>query len=381
MKSNQKILVILFILLMFITVGELGYLVYFKTQTKEHLSETNEILISEPNDSISKKEKNKLIKCPEGFVLVPGDSAYKTSDFCVMKYEAKCDINNDGLGDSPKKGATWNYLKNPCQKIVSSAEGLPITNISLTDPVTDENQDITKSSAKRHCEVSGWHLLTNDEYMTIAKNIIESSQNWCDPMIPDKCGLEIGKGIVPSGHSNEKPDKALPASIDDDNSCYLTGDSTDGCKSSGSQKRTFTLKNKEVIWDIAGNVWEMVDLVINVENQPSAKNASEIRTGWGWSEFYPTKDPNAWYLFDYGVLRPSDLTVSGIWWTSDLGIGKISHNSRPNVTGKVALIRGGSWNTVSNAGIFTTALVMGPYDNSLDINSAVGFRCAIKPSM
>ncbi len=382
MKYTQTIFITLFVLLMLITVGELGYLVYFKTQNRDYREKADEILISEPNPSFIKKEESKAAKCPAGFILVPGDSSYKTVDFCVMKYEAKCDFNGDGFGDSPSKGESWNNLKKPCPKIVSSAEGLPITNISLTDSISKlKNDESTEASAKKYCEGSGWHLLTNDEYMTIAKNIVESDKNWCNPQVPDKCGLEIGKGVVPSGHSNDKPDKALPASIDDNDSCYLTGDATDGCRSNGAQKRTFVLKNNEIIWDIVGNVWEMVDLVINVENQPSAKNAFELRTGWGWSEFYPTDDPNEWFLFDYGSLKPSDLTVSGTNWTSALGIGKISHNSRPNVTGKVALIRGGSWTSISNAGIFTTALIMGPYDNLLNINNTTGFRCAVKPSI
>src|SRR5665647_1062811 len=42
--------------------------------------------------------------CPTGFIVVPGSSTYGTSDFCVMKYEAK---NVSGVATSRASGTPW----------------------------------------------------------------------------------------------------------------------------------------------------------------------------------------------------------------------------------------------------------------------------------
>lgn len=395
MHVGNRILKIIFVILFIITLSEVVYYIYFKFNINNTLKQsqpnisTDKIIVSK---SIASKNNNKIrtisnTKCPKGFILVPGDKFYDTKDFCVMKYEAKCDINGDGIGDSiatpSSKTKTWNNLKSPCKLIVSSTEGWPITNISLDNQVAgpDKSKEINiENSARKYCGSKGWHVFNNNEYMSITKNITEVELNWCDKSDPNKCGLEKGAGIISSGHSNEEPNNALEASIDDSIACYLTGkDPEDDCQSRGSQKRTFTLTNGEVIWDIAGNVWEMIDIVAKVQNQPSAKNASGERIGWGWSEFDPTNNENDWYLFDYGSFKPTDFIPPGVKWNSSHGIGKMSHNSRPNVTGSVILIKGGSWEKVSNAGIFTTAFLMGPYDNSREINDVTGFRCVSQP--
>ena len=81
------------------------------------------------------------------WVLVPGDADYGTNDFCVMKYEAK-NKDSAGVPHSEVSGTPWVY-------------------ISMLNAITE-------------CASlgAGFHLLTNDEWMTIATNIAAQGANW-----------------------------------------------------------------------------------------------------------------------------------------------------------------------------------------------------------
>ena len=89
------------------------------------------------------------------WVLVPGDATYGTKDFCVMKYEAKC-------------SNTWGDL-------CTIASDSPISQAANT-PWTE----IDQRDAKTECASlgKGYHLITNDEWMTIAANIAAQASNW-----------------------------------------------------------------------------------------------------------------------------------------------------------------------------------------------------------
>ncbi|HQB50829.1 MAG TPA: prepilin-type N-terminal cleavage/methylation domain-containing protein, partial [bacterium] len=134
--------------------------------------------------------------CPDNWIRVPGNLLYGTHSFCVMKYEAK----DDGSG-------------NP----VSKADGTPWVNI-------------TQLNAKAKCEAIGAHLITENEWLSIVRNLELQASNWT--------GGSIGSGQIPRGNSD--------SSAAMDGSTELTG----------VNKRTHTLSNGEVIWDLAGNVWE-----------------------------------------------------------------------------------------------------------------------------
>ena len=47
------------------------------------------------------------LNCPGSFIPVPGSSAYGTSDFCVIKYEAK---NVSGTATSQASGTPWTSI-------------------------------------------------------------------------------------------------------------------------------------------------------------------------------------------------------------------------------------------------------------------------------
>ncbi|MEY5059663.1 MAG: hypothetical protein RJA51_1410, partial [Actinomycetota bacterium] len=68
---------------------------------------------------------------------------------------------------------------------------------------------------------------------------------------------QIGQGSMNRGHSDNSPANSLAADPNDANPCFGTGQN---CSDStwNTQRRTHVLSNGQVIWDVAGNVWEWV---------------------------------------------------------------------------------------------------------------------------
>ena len=163
--------------------------------------------------------------CPENFVPIPALKGYTKNDFCVMKYEAK------NTGAFTRGDGTDDFS-------ISTAEGPPWTYIDRTDAIT-----------KCQTMGTGYDLISNNEWQSIARNIELVESNW-------STGI-VGDGGLNQGHSDRIPLEALAASGDDNKACEGTGQT---CNSTtwNSQRRTHTLSNGEVIWDIAGNVFEWV---------------------------------------------------------------------------------------------------------------------------
>src|SRR5690606_35856528 len=116
---------------------------------------------------------------PEGWVEVPGDPNYGTDNFLVMQYEAKYDCTGDGIGDTAAAcsaaadgglGLDWRDTDQDRAKVVSTPEGAPIVHATWTQAST------------AICPV-GTHLITNDEWMTIARNAEAQSANWADGVV------------------------------------------------------------------------------------------------------------------------------------------------------------------------------------------------------
>jgi len=211
-----------------------------------------------------------------------------------------------------------------------------------------------------------YHLITNAEWMTIARNIEQVSDNWY--------GGVVGTNFLFSGH-NDNSSSSLAASIDSD-PYYGTGDSDSTCDGSYynfsssddtisgracvGQKRTMVLSNGEIIWDLSGNVWEWnADVIVGNTNSAFGQST-------GWKEFTSLTD---YTVMSYASLRPSDSS-----WDANKSVGRIyvdSDDAYPS--GNVhAFIRGGYWSNGSYAGVFTLSLYLSPAFTS----STVGFRCA-----
>ena len=260
------------------------------------------------------------------WILVPGDQDYGTNDFCVMKYEAK---NNSNVPTSTASGSPW-------------------TSISQQD-------------AKTECASlgKGYHLITNDEWMTIATNAASQNSNWS--------GGTVGSGTLYRGHSDNSPTVACPAGSIDDNA-YVEDDAGTDCTAYASgtendeatQRRTHTLSNGQVIWDLSGNVWEWTSY-FNDDEKPTPLDSTDEFSNLTGTTTMPLTD-----------LIPNN-AVKSFWdddWNSTEAIGRYTPGS--DASGG-ALRRGGRWGSTSSAGIFTVNMS----DSPTTVRANLGFRCAI----
>ena len=254
--------------------------------------------------------------CPTGFIVVPGNTTFGTSDFCVMKYEAK---NVSGVATSQASGTPW-------------------VSISQTNAI---------STASAAC--SGCHLITEAEWMTLAANVLSVPSNWSTNT--------VGSGYIYSGHNDNSPANSLAASTDDADGYNGTSNS------SGNQRRTLTLTNGEVIWDMAGNVWEWTNATIGGNAQPGLSG----ETAYAWKQW------NNSSLLMNGLpynSQPAAISSTVGGYTSTQGIGQLYSNY--GETGARAFIRGGLWSSGANAGVL--ALVL---NNASSYSYAgIGFRVA-----
>jgi len=295
-------------------------------------------------------------KCPEGFILVPGNFLYGTTNgnsmgFCVAKYEMKADKNGDGIGDlvsdypaMTSTYNTWYFSEDSNITLVSTPEGSPIANIKQTEAITA-------------CESIGGHLITNNEWMTLARNIELVPSNWS--------GGFVGDGYLPRGNTTLG------------RAAYITDP-----EGTGYDKRTLTLTNGEVIWDLAGNVWEWTNDSIALKDHPDGFNDVDDSsyTGGQWFDYskgggagkYITSDNLGDTTLEYKDLF---LLTSNKYNADNNGVGRIYTNSNNTSTYPLVFLRGGSCYYSSNSGLLALYL----YYYSGILYSYVGLRCAVVP--
>jgi len=266
--------------------------------------------------------------CPLNFIVVPGSATYGTNDFCVMKYEAK------------QVGSTTTPI--------STASGLPWVNISQTTAIA--NAPNTKNQDGSTCTTC--HLITEAEWMTIAQNVLSVAANW-----DNGAGVHtVGTGYIYSGHNDGAPNNTIEASADD-----TLGYTNTGNVAPSNQKRTLTLTNGEVIWDISGNVYDWTTGTIAGSAQPGL--TGEVAYAW--------KQWNNGSLLMDGLpynSQPASTGIAGITWNSSAGVGQIYSNY--GETNTRAFIRGNDWGSVGNAGVLSLNLG----NASVGTNMVIGFR-------
>lgn len=154
-----------------------------------------------------------LLSCPTGYIPVAANGLHTTKDFCVMKYEAR---NNSGNAVSQEGVTVW-------------------ANIT---PLSAFNECSTVAEAATYAADGSFALISNDEWMTLARDTEIQPENWPSGM--------VAQGCFKSGNS------AAPTA------CSYNGSNPESGASRNSLAN-LKLSNGQEIWDLAGNVWEFVD--------------------------------------------------------------------------------------------------------------------------
>ena len=284
---------------------------------------------------------------PGEWIEVPGNSYFGTSNFCVMKYEAKAYDNS-----------TLSYISDGGVSLANNWANLgEIEAHSVADarPWVRINQ----TNARQACEnlnnggAGNYHLITNAQWMTIARNVAAQENNWADGIIGSNYssggGLYVGNvGNIESTFQSHSCNhgSSLDGSTAGTN-CLVSGGLHDD-----RNKRTLILSNGEEIWDLSGNVWQWNNDTLNMHTWDE-----------GGSNGYWNTISNETFRFNAG---PLNLT-----WRQFHGVGYVFHST----TQTNGFLRGGDWGFGANAGAFALGLVSAPSSSS----SFLGFRCSYEP--
>ena len=304
------------------------------------------------------------ITCPTNWIVVPGNPAYSTTDFCVMKYTAK---NSGGtVASSNDINGDGSFLSNTYSggTAVSTPTDQPWTNISQTDAITASQTAGT-----------GAHLLTENEWMTIAHNILLQPANWCDAD-GSNCGNAPGTAgkVLASGHNDSSPNFPLESSTNDAQACYgtVTANVNTACGADPStQKRTLTLSNGSVLWDLVGNVLHWTSGTATKGDIPNDGAGSgggfeyNLNTGLGL--------PVVGSYNTLSYINPAVQNPAAASWGVAQGLGILNSDFSTGSPGVVGFLRGGYWVVGPASGAFTLSLENAPSGSF----SPVGFRAAL----
>jgi hypothetical protein len=309
------------------------------------------------------------IECPVGFIPIPFDTFSGTyTDFCVSKYEMKIHGLEDGnidydsslVAESRPAGTPW--------------------------------RNLTQLQAKAECMAlgTGYDLISNAEWMTIARSIERNRANWNDntthPYGLTNAVLNIGhtcrKGIMGRDCRMDEyawSGEALPSSFDDTEGLfgYILGEWGEeslpvlNVNGWNLYRRTHYLDNGEIIWDFSGNVWEWIDWYL-----PLASDRARID----------------------GVIDNEYLEVNRAEPISSMMIEKdyksVNHSMRDSINANclgryhptavdwiagVAMRGGNFMHGRYNNGIYALGMGYGPDPDHIDCR--VGFRCVYRPEI
>ena len=291
--------------------------------------------------------------CPEWFIKVPWNEEFMQPGFCVMKYEATytdadtpntCDWTCPATPVENTAGTTyrtdWNTVTYTWAKIpVSMVWKYPIAKIT-------QLQAIDACS-----KMWAWyHLITNNEWMTIARDIEANKDNWSTSIVwswfiynwvsnSTMWCAWVTKTIYPSLTRNRVT-----------KTWWWFGNDT--CDA----KRQLQLSNWEIVWDLAWNVWEHVNKANTIDWY--------LYATWTNPDILSTN--NAWWEWSSTTQVYRNLYWPSIWIDANNGIWRIYQADW------TVFIRGASAGSASYAGVFTMDL-----DRPSGFQYRhVGFRCA-----
>jgi hypothetical protein len=176
-------------------------------------------------------------ECPDGYLFVRGSATLGTSDFCAMRFEARA------------RGPTGATVINGCVDDAGDcvANGLDIAmHTAISVPAGLPWRGIDAANAYAEClELgAGYALMTNAEWMTIARAAELTAANWS--------GGEPYAGRLPEGHTD-----GAPIAVSDPEDPY--SDTGNSAEMGWEQRRTIVLPNGAWIWDLSGHMQEWID--------------------------------------------------------------------------------------------------------------------------
>lgn len=268
--------------------------------------------------------------CPVNYVPVPRNPDLMVmNDFCVSKYEMK---NVSNVATSQKEDPPW-------------------VSIVFSDMLT-RCQDLNALNSV----TNRYDLISNPEWMTMIRNAELVDENWSPVNGVQKAGV----GILAKGHTDGVPSSALAAGEDSDPYSGTNNSATSGWE----QRRTHVLSNGEIVWDLAGNVFDRINWTVNQSDK--AYSSADGAPLAAYREFHELDT----MIAETDLMNPSTWAPYFISLSSAEGLGKY----HAGAGGSIAL-RGGFWLNQHNGGLFTLALHLNPVNSS----TQVGFRCVYRP--
>lgn len=292
--------------------------------------------------------------CPTGYIQMAANASLGVNnDFCVAEYEMRCTGNTNGQSCSGNA--------------VSKAEGTPWVNISATNAWnTCLALNSEANTANRLADTNNdgtYALISNPEWMTVARSIEDETTNWV--------GGVINRGWSANTSYNDGWTHSAVAAQTDASCLYSSNANT--CASTGLHKfkRTHKLKNSSSeIWDFSGNVYEWTDW--------DATRNSDGSTPKTTFALGPRGCTSSWT--ELNVFNPNSCTT-GFTMSADDYMPIITTNTSTQNIGPIyggsggAALRGGFWADGSRSGPFALLLS----NAASAANTLFGFRCVFRP--
>lgn len=285
--------------------------------------------------------------CPSWFIWVPWNLEFNQKWFCVAKYEMtysdvdmpdSCNVQYPSVCTANQD---WNTVRYKSYKTIVSTEWkYPIANITQQQAI-----DACKSMWE------WYHLITNNEWMTIARNIESNPDNWSSK--------QFWNWNLYNWVSNDTTLWCNATWWNSEPRTYATK-TWPWTDVNCNYKRKHILTNWQEIYDLAWNVWEHV----NKANTIDWTNYNNLQTTIAWTSTWTNWDDD--WLYEQTDLKKYWSSLY-LWTTNGMWNLYYSNWVPDNI-----FIRGWSANHNTNTWIFTLHLIL----NSSYQWHWVWFRCA-----
>lgn len=277
--------------------------------------------------------------CPQGYIEVPASVDIGTLKFCVMEYEAKPWDDSYGNNYNGVLSSLYETDLDGCKESGCTTKNWGTDQYKPgSGPYGKPWRMLDATTAKAECKSLGdkYDLISNQEWMAIARNIEETTSNWPSGTIGVGCVKRGNIGISDSCSYG-------PGSIE-----------TDG---GASTKAKHELSNGEFIYHFAGNVYEWVDmgkddlLTLGPDTCESSWSDIEVAANFCSGQLSPD---------DFQTDNAGNLTLTTYGYVYD-----ITQSANGNI---YILTDGGLAKTTNNGATFTTYSAL----NGLPLNKLTG---------